>query len=149
MAQVTLREAERLTGVGRTALQKAISRGRISASKDDLGQWRIDVSELTRVYPPMSEPLSEGGGQVQGVGQPDLEVLHLRDKLAMVENERDYLRNALEQERELLFRLSLPRQEPDTGSDKSKPAIRTWVWVLLAALVAAVSGLAVVVLKGW
>lgn len=48
----TLGEAAKVTGMSKAAISKAIKNGRISAVKDDTGTFRIDPSELHRVYPP-------------------------------------------------------------------------------------------------
>lgn len=53
----TLGEAAKATGKSKATISKAIKSGRISASKDDTGAFRIDPSELHRVYPPT--PVSE------------------------------------------------------------------------------------------
>ena len=51
----TLGEAAKATGKSKATISKAIKSGRISASKDDSGAFRIDPSELHRVYPPTSK----------------------------------------------------------------------------------------------
>lgn len=48
----TLGEAAKATGKSKATISKAIKNGRISASKGDNGVYRIDPSELHRVYPP-------------------------------------------------------------------------------------------------
>lgn len=48
----TLGEAAKATGKSKATISKAIKSGRISAFKDDAGVFRIDPSELHRVYPP-------------------------------------------------------------------------------------------------
>ena len=48
----TLGQAAKATGKSKATISKAIKSGRISASKDDTGTFRIDPSELHRVYPP-------------------------------------------------------------------------------------------------
>ena len=48
----TLGEAAKATGKSKATISKAIKSGRISAAKDDTGTFRIDPSELHRVYPP-------------------------------------------------------------------------------------------------
>jgi excisionase family DNA binding protein len=48
---VTLGEAARLTGLGKTTLARAIKAGRLSATRTDLGSYQIDPAELARVYP--------------------------------------------------------------------------------------------------
>lgn len=47
----TLGEAAKATGKSKATISKAIKSGRISASKDDGGTFRIDPSELHRIYP--------------------------------------------------------------------------------------------------
>jgi hypothetical protein len=47
----SLKQAADAVDRGKPAILKAIKSGRISAKKDDNGQWRIDPAELHRVYP--------------------------------------------------------------------------------------------------
>ena len=51
MAMVTLSEAARLTGLGKTTLARAIKSGRLSATRTEFGSYAIDPAELHRVYP--------------------------------------------------------------------------------------------------
>ncbi|MCB9942979.1 MAG: helix-turn-helix domain-containing protein [Geminicoccaceae bacterium] len=48
---VTLAEAAQLAGVSKSTLQRSVKAGRVSATRDDAGQWRIDPAELARVWP--------------------------------------------------------------------------------------------------
>ncbi len=48
----TLGEAAKATGMSKATISKAIKNGRISAPKDETGTFKIDPSELHRVYPP-------------------------------------------------------------------------------------------------
>jgi hypothetical protein len=52
---LTLAEAAKETGLTKPAIFKAIKSGKISASKDERGQWMIDPAELFRVYDPVSK----------------------------------------------------------------------------------------------
>src|SRR5262245_45528119 len=52
---LTLAEAAKETGLTKPAIFKAIKSGKISASKDERGQWMIDPAELFRVYDPISK----------------------------------------------------------------------------------------------
>jgi hypothetical protein len=54
----TLGEAAKATGKSKATISKAIKNGRVSASKGENGVYRIDPSELHRVYPPT--PLETG-----------------------------------------------------------------------------------------
>lgn len=47
----TLGEAAKATGKSKATISKAIKSGRISAEKGDTGAFKIDPSELHRVYP--------------------------------------------------------------------------------------------------
>ena len=47
----TLGQAAKATGKGKTTIANAIEKGRLSAQKDDIGQYQIDAAELNRVYP--------------------------------------------------------------------------------------------------
>ncbi len=46
----TLGQAAKETGVAKTTIARAIKNGRLSASKNDKGEYSIDPSELFRVY---------------------------------------------------------------------------------------------------
>jgi len=49
----TLGEAAKATGKSKATISKAIKSGRISATKDETGTFKIDPSELHRVYIPI------------------------------------------------------------------------------------------------
>ena len=51
MTMLTLGEASRLTGLGKTTIQRSIKAGRLSATRTELGSYQIDAAELDRVYP--------------------------------------------------------------------------------------------------
>jgi excisionase family DNA binding protein len=67
MAIVTLGEAARLTGLGKTTLARAIKSGRLSATRTDLGSYQIDPAELARVYP-FPAPTVAAGATVAATG---------------------------------------------------------------------------------
>ena len=68
MAMITLGEAARLTGLGKTTLARAIKAGRLSATRTDIGTYQIDPAELGRVYP-FPAPSEAAGGT--GEATPD------------------------------------------------------------------------------
>ena len=47
---LTLGQAARLTGLGKTTITRAIKAGRLSATRRDDGSYEIDPAELHRVY---------------------------------------------------------------------------------------------------
>jgi excisionase family DNA binding protein len=59
MSTLSLREAAEQAGVSKSTVFRAITSGRMSAPRDDDGNFKIDPAELFRVYPPKSETKSE------------------------------------------------------------------------------------------
>jgi excisionase family DNA binding protein len=59
MAMVTLGEAARLTGLGKTTLARAIKAGRLSATRTDLGSFRSSLPSWSAFTPllPLRWPL--------------------------------------------------------------------------------------------
>lgn len=57
---LTLGQASKATGISKTAIARAASKGRLSASRNELGEYQIDPAELFRVYPPKGSEDSSG-----------------------------------------------------------------------------------------
>ena len=51
MTALSLSGAAATTGLNKTTALRSIKSGKISGTRDPLGQWRIDVAALHRVYP--------------------------------------------------------------------------------------------------
>jgi excisionase family DNA binding protein len=104
----TISEAARQAGITRAAIHKAIKAGRLSASKDDNGNYRIDAAELFRVYKPVdvtiSQKLAEAPALVDTVEyQLIAQRLEFTERLLkQTENERDNLRISLNQAMSLI-----------------------------------------------
>jgi excisionase family DNA binding protein len=47
---LTMGQAARLAGVGKSTLSRAIKSGRLSATRQEDGSFRVDVAELSRIY---------------------------------------------------------------------------------------------------
>lgn len=92
----TLGEAAKATGVSKTSIRRALDKGRISGTKSETGEWRIDPAELHRVYPM--------GGAGTGTG-PAPEVTPANEvyqvQLEAAERENALLRELLDREREI------------------------------------------------
>lgn len=56
--ELTLAEAAKAVKMTKQGVLRAINKGRLSASKDANGQWRIDSAELFRVYPAVNTETS-------------------------------------------------------------------------------------------
>jgi excisionase family DNA binding protein len=80
---LTLAEAAKETGLTKPAILKAIQKGRVSATKDDKGQWLIDPAELFRVYSPAVK--KEMGETQTGSFELLLKLKELEAKLAVTE----------------------------------------------------------------
>src|SRR3954467_12163518 len=50
MASLSLREAAEMAGTSKSSVFRAIKAGRLSATKTDQGELRVDPSEIARVY---------------------------------------------------------------------------------------------------
>jgi hypothetical protein len=64
---ITLGEASRLTGLGKTTLARAIKAGRLSATRATTGTYEIDPAELARCYP-FQAPTEATGATVAATG---------------------------------------------------------------------------------
>ena len=82
----TLGQAAKAVGMSKTSILRSIKAGRISAGRDELGQWAIEPCELHRVYPALSEDdpgTGNGTGERAGTGGGTaLAVAHARAALA-------------------------------------------------------------------
>jgi hypothetical protein len=58
----TLGQAAKAVGMSKTSILRSIKAGRISAGRDELGQWAIEPCELHRVYPPLTDENDTGNG---------------------------------------------------------------------------------------
>ena len=52
MPHLGLRDAARQVGVHRSSIHRAIRSGKLSATRTETGDYRIDPAELARVFPP-------------------------------------------------------------------------------------------------
>lgn len=144
---IGMTEAAKLTGKQRQTIHKAIKEGRISATRAESGEWRIDPAELFRVYPPASTVNDNQNNKVDaGLQQIDSglqrEVDLLRERIREKDDVIDDLRQDRDHWRQQATALLTDRRElaPRAGG---KIKLRTLArpWFLLALLVAV--GLAV------
>jgi hypothetical protein len=61
----TLGQAAKAVGMSKTSILRSIKAGRISAGRDELGQWAIEPCELHRVYPALTDQDLPGNGEVE------------------------------------------------------------------------------------
>jgi hypothetical protein len=101
----SLSEAAAAVGMYKSSVLRAIKGGKISATKDEHGEWRIEVAELHRVYPPVAS---------NGADAPDGAALALRaevaeQRLADLKTALEDMRTERDARREQAQRLSLPK----------------------------------------
>jgi hypothetical protein len=147
MTCYTLGTAAQACGLNKSTVLRAIKAGKISASRDEHGQWQIDPAEMHRVYPPVASNSAEQRSEqrhapVQQRDRTDELVAALRDQLADMRNERDRARSdadtwrtAFEQERAQPA-LPVPRNDaqalqttPAPPADQSSRFRRAWRWM--------------------
>lgn len=89
----TLGTAARATGKSKTTIQRAISKGLISATKQTNGHYSIDPSELHRVFSAISSDTVAQPSQVDTTRPPDETLLQVKVEAleAMLEREREAL----------------------------------------------------------
>jgi hypothetical protein len=82
VTQLTLAEAAKSAGRSKSALLRSIKSGRLSAKRDALtGAWVVEVSELYRLYPPLSEAVSDAANGVPHTMRDAPETAELRARL--------------------------------------------------------------------
>ena len=71
--QYTAGEAAKATGKNIATITRAIKSGKISASKDASGAWRIEPSELHRVFPTLAQVLQSSEMQQDAIPMQEQE----------------------------------------------------------------------------
>jgi hypothetical protein len=61
----TLRQAAKAVGMSKTSILRSIKAGRISAGRNEFGQWAIEPCELHRIYPPLTDDNDTGNGTAE------------------------------------------------------------------------------------
>ena len=67
----TLGTAATATGLNKSTVLRAIQNGKISAAKDEHGQWCIDPAELHRVYRPVAATAADNGAEQRHASADD------------------------------------------------------------------------------
>ncbi len=81
MAYYTLGQAAKATGKSKGTIANRIAKGVISATKNDDGYWQIEVSELHRVYQPLSMQSVSNSDGVDRSKYPEINRLEVTVKV--------------------------------------------------------------------
>lgn len=104
----TLGQAAKAVGKAKGTIKNAIDKGRISASKNEAGEYQIDPSELHRVYPLTTEQSKMNA--VTHHSTPPLntsEISALEDKVKLLETTLDDVRQDRDEWRKQAQQLAL------------------------------------------
>ena len=97
----TLGQAAKAVGMSKTSILRSIKAGRISAGRDELGQWAIEPCELHRVYPPLTDDTGTGNGtEERGVTGGETALAEANARAALAEARLSDFKTMLEDIRE-------------------------------------------------
>jgi len=102
----TLGEAAKATGKAKGTIKNAITKGRLSAEKNDKGEYSINVAELHRVY----KPLTSEQDNMNAVTPPH--------NTGVTQAENDALRREIELLREMLAKADAQTERERENADK-------------------------------
>ena len=84
-------------GMSKTSVLRSIKAGRISAGRDELGQWAIEPCELHRVYPPLTDENDTGNGTGErGATGGDTALVEANARASLLEQRISDLRTILD-----------------------------------------------------
>lgn len=96
-SSISTREAAEIAGFSARHIQSMIKKGKLSASRDDGGNYLIDKSEFYRVFPDAhsKRSLTNNDGDSTRIVL-ELEVQHLKEMLAEKHKQNEFLHKQLE-----------------------------------------------------
>jgi len=111
---ISLSEAAKAAGISRSTMLRAIKKGKVSATKNEIGGFEIDLSELYRAWPEAS--LQHHDAPKKGSdASDDATVLILRAQLEAERQLTEALRSDRDAWREQAQRLALPKPDTQVG----------------------------------
>lgn len=134
---LSIREAAREAGVSKSTILRAIQRGRLSAARDDDGNYQIDPAEVFRVYPPRTAAPGGPSGQDTPAAAPaeaavmQAENEGLKAQLALLLDQVEDLRRQRDSWQADISRRLLVEQRPAANMNPTIPQRRGllgWLW---------------------
>jgi excisionase family DNA binding protein len=120
---MTLKQASESVGVNKVTILRAIQKGRISAIKDEQGEWQIEPVELYRVYTPIEQRNDNAAKQHQTVAALEARITMLNEMCDLVKKQLEDARSDRDHWREQA--MTALRQLPMTTPPPA-PASRSW-----------------------
>lgn len=131
MTLVSISEAARLTGKARSTLHKYIKQGRLSTTTDSDNSKKIEISELLRVFGPLSGVVGDSVTTVakqQQTTQVNTDELHARIQLLEQENSHlkdtnNLLEKNLDDVRQAMYLIEskLPKETEPASEPQPEP----------------------------
>lgn len=119
----SLSEAATACGLNKTTVLRSIVAGRLTATKDGLGQWRIEPGELHRLYPPAAEKQKASHTTSHHAVVLDVmeqQIAMLKETIADVKRDRDHWRDqAMQALRALPIAMPAPAPETPASAQSS------------------------------
>lgn len=96
-SSISTREAAEISGFSARHIQGMIKKGKLSATRDDSGNYLIDKSELYRVFPDAHIKRSQTNNDNDSSRTVlEVEVKHLKEMLAEKSKQNEFLHKQLE-----------------------------------------------------
>lgn len=96
-SSISTREAAEISGFSARHIQGMIKKGKLSASRDDGGNYIIDKSEFYRVFPDAHSKRSQANNDNDSSRIVlEIEVQHLKEMLAEKSRQNEFLHKQLE-----------------------------------------------------
>jgi TolA-binding protein len=129
----TLGQAAEATGKAKSTILKSINAGRISATKDDFGNWQIQPVELHRVYPPLPketageqlEKRERTGEHLQGNAEEQAKIRELQARIEVMQELLDQIKGERDNLRDQNTRLTALLPAPKAAQ---QPSNSLWWW---------------------
>jgi excisionase family DNA binding protein len=141
---VSLAEAAQMIGLHRSNVLRAIKAGRISGVRDDNGAWRVDESELVRVYGDLRsatlQPAQDDATLALRLEHAEQRLSDLTRRAERAERDADEMReivkrlaltapSASQQVAQELRTIARPAAGPEKTAEPVSRLVRAWRWM--------------------
>jgi hypothetical protein len=115
----TLGQASKSTVMNKATIAHAIKKGRLTAQKNDIGEYQIDPAELHRVYPPLPASSDTKSDDINPHQPVDLliKIAHLEARLEIINELKSQIEDVKRERDEwrTQAKMYLPAPKPKGG----------------------------------